>query len=84
MPNVLINLIVIENEKIIDYQFNAVLPSVYSFRTGTTKSKTCLLQKLPDPEIMKPEMTEIWDPEVKIIQPGATNWDAPSDAIVLV
>jgi hypothetical protein len=28
-------------------------------------------------------MTEIWDPEVKIIQPGMTNIDAPSDAIVL-
>jgi hypothetical protein len=32
---------------------------------------------------MTPGMTEIWDPEVKIIQPGATNSDAPSDAIVL-
>jgi len=28
-------------------------------------------------------MTEIWDPEVKIIQPGVTNLDPPSDAIVL-
>uniref|UniRef100_UPI00321777EE 3-keto-disaccharide hydrolase n=1 Tax=uncultured Draconibacterium sp. TaxID=1573823 RepID=UPI00321777EE len=32
---------------------------------------------------MKPEMTEIWDPEVSIITPGATPVDAPSDAIVL-
>jgi hypothetical protein len=35
------------------------------------------------PEKMTPGMTEIWDPEVKIIDPGKTNFDAPSDAIVL-
>lgn len=32
---------------------------------------------------MKPEMTEIWDPEVRVVTPGATPMDAPSDAIVL-
>lgn len=32
---------------------------------------------------MKPEMTEIWDPEVSKITPGETPMDAPSDAIVL-
>lgn len=32
---------------------------------------------------MKPEMTEIWDPEVSVITPGETPMDAPSDAIVL-
>lgn len=32
---------------------------------------------------MKPEMTEIWDPEVRIITPGETPADAPSDAIIL-
>jgi hypothetical protein len=35
------------------------------------------------PMPMKPEMTEIWDPEVPVITPGATPPDAPSDAIVL-
>ena len=35
------------------------------------------------PMKMKPEMTEIWDPEVRIITPGQTPSDAPSDAIVL-
>ena len=39
--------------------------------------------KFPQPEMMKPGMTEIWEPEVKIIQPGATNSEAPSDAIIL-
>lgn len=32
---------------------------------------------------MKPEMTEIWDPEVEVVTPGETPADAPSDAIVL-
>ena len=35
------------------------------------------------PMPMKPEMTEIWNPEVKIITPGKKDSDAPSDAIVL-
>ena len=30
-----------------------------------------------------PGMTEVWDPEVKIIQPGEKAGDAPSDAIIL-
>lgn len=36
-----------------------------------------------DPNKMTPGMTEIMDPEVKIIQQGAKDSDAPSDAIVL-
>lgn len=32
---------------------------------------------------MKPEMTEIWEPEVRVVTPGKTAADAPSDAIVL-
>lgn len=40
-------------------------------------------QRQQDPNKMLPGMTEIWDPEVKIIQPGMTAGDAPSDAIVL-
>jgi hypothetical protein len=35
------------------------------------------------PMPMKPEMTEIWNPEVKVVSPGKTNSDAPSDAIIL-
>lgn len=31
----------------------------------------------------KPEDTEVWSPEPKVITPGATNSDAPSDAIKL-
>ncbi|MCG6186407.1 3-keto-disaccharide hydrolase [Maribellus maritimus] len=36
-----------------------------------------------EPVKMKPEMTEIWDPEVSVVTPGETPADAPSDAIVL-
>ncbi len=36
-----------------------------------------------EPMPMKPEMTEIWDPEVRVITPGETPASAPSDAIVL-
>lgn len=36
-----------------------------------------------EPMEMKPEMTEIWDPEVRIITPGETPSSAPSDAIIL-
>lgn len=42
-----------------------------------------LLAQTDGPMPMKPEMTEIWDPEVRIITPGATPMNAPSDAIVL-
>lgn len=35
------------------------------------------------PMQMKPEMTEIWEPEVKVVTPGKKLGDAPSDAIVL-
>jgi hypothetical protein len=39
--------------------------------------------KYPELEKMTPGMTEIWEPEIKIIQPAAASTDAPSDAIVL-
>ncbi len=35
------------------------------------------------PAPMKPEMTEIWNPEVAVVTPGKTSADAPSDAIIL-
>lgn len=38
---------------------------------------------VPVPPKMVPEMTEFWEPEVKVITPGSTNSTAPSDAIVL-
>lgn len=38
-------------------------------------------EKSPMP--MKPEMTEIWEPQVEVVTPGENLGDAPSDAIVL-
>ena len=35
------------------------------------------------PMPMKPEMTEIWDPEVRVVTPAKKLGDAPSDAIIL-
>ncbi|SDE63062.1 protein of unknown function [Pricia antarctica] len=35
------------------------------------------------PMPMKPEMTEIWEPEVTVVEPAKTLGDAPSDAITL-
>lgn len=35
------------------------------------------------PMKMKPEMTEVWHPEVAVVDPGKTYGAAPSDAIVL-
>jgi len=33
---------------------------------------------------LKPEMTEIWDPEVRVVTPGESQAEAPSDAIILM
>ncbi len=35
------------------------------------------------PMPMKPEMTEIWEPEVRVVTPAKKLGDAPSDAIIL-
>lgn len=35
------------------------------------------------PMLMKPEMTEIWEPQVKVITPAKILGNAPSDAIIL-
>jgi len=63
--------------------FNLML-FMYVYSSGQVKPVTGPTKvKYPELEKMTPGMTEIWEPEVKIIQPGAVNSDAPSDAIVL-
>src|SRR6056297_1341385 len=37
----------------------------------------------PEPMEMKPEMTEIWEPEVEKVTSGGSPMNAPSDAIIL-
>jgi hypothetical protein len=59
---------------------------VFSYAVCSAQTQTAAKPAVPkpvDPNKMTPGMTEIWDPEVKIIQPGAKDSDAPSDAIVL-
>lgn len=41
------------------------------------------VQKSTESEKITPGMTEVWNPEVRIIQPGVKDSDPPSDAIVL-
>jgi hypothetical protein len=38
---------------------------------------------VPKPPPMKPEMTEFWEPQVRVVAPGATPQQAPADAIIL-
>lgn len=40
-------------------------------------------QKPVEAEKITPGMTEVWDPEVRIVQPGITDNDPPADAIIL-
>mgnify|MGYP001199797970 CR=1 FL=1 len=63
--------------------FSLILFS-YAYAAGQTQQTTNpVAKKFPEPEKLTAGMTEIWEPEVKIIQPGTTTSDAPSDAIVL-
>lgn len=53
---------------------------LFSFNTNA-QTKSVVPEVSPAP--MKPDMTEIWNPEVVTVTPGKNNSDAPSDAIVL-
>jgi hypothetical protein len=56
----------------------------YALSFGQTQQTTKPAEPRPvDPRKMNPVMTEIWDPEVKIIQPGTKDSEPPSDAIIL-
>jgi hypothetical protein len=62
----------------------SLMSCLFTYGIGQTPQTTKPVPgKYPELEKMTPGMTEIWEPEVKIIQPGITNSDAPSDAIVL-
>lgn len=49
---------------------------------GLISATSGLAQTVPTPPKMTPQMTEFWEPEVKVVTPG-TGTSAPSDAIVL-
>ena len=62
----------------------SLLLFTYAYSSGQEQQMTKPATPRPvDPNRMTPGMTEIWDPEVKIIQSGVTDREAPSDAIVL-
>lgn len=48
-----------------------------------TFSQVQAQEAVPQPPKMVPQMTEFWEPEVKVITPGNTSAAAPSDAIIL-
>lgn len=70
-------------------QMNRLTFSATLFLVAGLSASSFAQGKYPNtpPEIspmpMKPEMTEIWEPQVRVVTPGAKLGDAPSDAIVL-
>ena len=48
-----------------------------------TLAATALAQQPETKPAPKPEDTEVWQPEPKVVTPGATCAAAPSDAIIL-
>lgn len=63
--------------------FGLMLFTAFVFSVQGQQPSRPVTVRPDDPNKMAPGMTEIMDPEVKIIQPGAKDGDAPSDAIVL-
>lgn len=50
---------------------------------GLFSTLSAQAQETPKPPKMVPEMTEFWEPEVRVVTPAANSTSAPSDAIVL-
>ena len=61
----------------------SILCILSSFNFAFSQNKYPSIPPEVSPMPMKPEMTEIWEPEVKIVTPAKKVGDAPSDAIVL-
>lgn len=57
------------------------LSLISTFAIGQNKYPNTPPEVSPMP--MKPEMTEIWEPEVRVVTPAKKVGDAPSDAIIL-
>ena len=65
-----------------------IIASAFAFAafiscTSNAQNKYSSTPPEVSPMAMKPEMTEIWNPEVSVVTPGKTSADAPSDAIIL-
>ena len=59
----------------------AITAIAFSFNTKAQDYPTTPPEVSPMP--MKPEMTEIWEPQVPVVTPAEVLGDAPSDAIIL-
>ena len=57
----------------------SILFSIFSLFVATV----CWGQDVPKIMGMRPEMTEVWEPEVEVVTPGDQYGDPPSDAIIL-
>src|SRR5271165_854197 len=58
------------------------LPTLLALAVTVSFSAHCFAQQTPEPK-MKPEDTEVWQPVPAVVTPGKTEWEPPSDAIVL-
>ena len=67
--------------KNLKYLLFSIVFSLHFIAFSQDKYPTTPPEESPMP--MKPEMTEIWEPQVNVIEPGAEYGDAPSDAVVL-
>src|SRR6187401_192543 len=60
---------------------------LFTIAAGVFSASQSFAQKNSPPEVspmpMKPEMTEIWEPQVKVITPAKKLGDSPSDAVIL-
>lgn len=63
------------------FLFSCVIMSFFLTQVGAQNYTSTPPEVSPMP--MKPEMTEIWEPEVEVVTPAKKLGDAPSDAIIL-
>jgi hypothetical protein len=63
----------------------AITAAVIGMFSCESKGQNTYSSKPPEksPMEMKPQMTEIWEPEVAVVTPAKVLGDAPSDAIIL-
>lgn len=60
-----------------------IIVPLFSVAVASAQVKFVNTPPEESPMKMQPEMTEIWEPQVKVITPAKNTGDAPSDAIVL-
>lgn len=64
--------------------FNYLKMDFELLKRGCLAIVSLLIINICGAQIVKPEASEVWDPEPRIVTPGSTAHDPPSDAIVLL